>query len=68
MNKLIPKLLQKIRGSNLKFKQIIKNYSGIMADERDKLFKKCNLELDDWFNITNDQLASLADLLPTVSK
>ena len=63
MNKLIPKLLQKIRGSNLKFKQIIKNYSGIMADERDKLFKKCNLELDTWFNISSDQLVSLADVL-----
>jgi ankyrin repeat protein len=61
MKKLIPKLLQKIRGSNLTFKQIIRNYASIMANNRDNLLKKSDLTLDDWFNnITHDQLLSLA--------
>ena len=61
IEKLIPKLLQKIRGSNIKFKQIIRNYASIMADIRDNLLKKNKLTLDDWFNmITQDQLFSLA--------
>ena len=61
MKKLIPKLLQKIRGSNLTFKQIIRNYAAIMANNRDNLLKKSDLTLDDWFNnITHDQLLSLA--------
>ena len=64
MKKLIPKLLQKIRGSNLTFKQIIRNYAAIMANNRDNLLKKINLTLDDWFNnITHDQLLLLAQKL-----
>jgi len=60
IEKLIPKLLQKIRGSNIKFKQIIRNYASIMADVRDNLLKKNKLTLDDWFNtISQDQLFSL---------
>jgi ankyrin repeat protein len=61
---LIPKLLQKIRGSNITFKQIIKNYASMMADVRDNILKDNKLILDDWFNsITHDQLRSLAKTL-----
>jgi len=60
MNKLIPKLLQKIRGSNLKFKQIVRNYASIMSNNRDNLFKKADITIDDWFNnLTNNQLITL---------
>lgn len=66
MEKLIPKLLQKIRGSNIKFKQVVRNFASIMSDQRDTLLKKNKLTLDDWFNtITSTQLFSLAQ---TVSK
>ena len=62
MKKLIPKLLQKIRGSNMTFKHIVRNYASIMADIRDDVFKKSKLVLDDWFNtITNDQLNILSE-------
>jgi hypothetical protein len=62
MKKLIPKLLQKIRGSNMSFKHIVRNYASIMANIRDDLFKKSKLVLDDWFNtITNDQLNILSE-------
>lgn len=64
MKKLIPKLLQKIRGSNITFKYIIRNYASMMADIRDTLLKKNKLTLDDWFNsITYDQLRLLAKIL-----
>jgi ankyrin repeat protein len=61
MKKLIPKLLQKIRGSNMTFKQIIRNYASLMANIRDNLFNKSNLILDDWFNnINSEQLSVLS--------
>jgi hypothetical protein len=64
MNKLIPKLLQKIRGSNLTFKQIVRNYASIMSNNRDILFKKININIDDWFNhLTNEQLVKLSQIL-----
>jgi hypothetical protein len=64
MNKLIPKLLQKIRGSNLMFKQIVRNYASIMANNRDILFKKINITTDDWFNhLTNEQLVSIGNII-----
>ena len=64
MNKLIPKLLQKIRGSNLMFKQIVRNYASIMSNNRDILFNKINITSDDWFNyLTNEQLVKLGSLI-----
>ena len=64
MNKLIPKLLQKIRGSNLMFKQIVRNYASIMANNRDTLFKKINISTDDWFNhLSNEQLVKLNEFI-----
>jgi ankyrin repeat protein len=61
MKKLIPKLLQKIRSSNVKFKQIVRNYASMMADVRDTLLKNNKLTLDDWFNtISHDDLHSLS--------
>jgi hypothetical protein len=69
MNKLIPKLLQKIRGSNLTFKQIVRNYASIMSHNRDNLFKKININVDDWFNhLTNDQLVALGTSVEVYSK
>jgi hypothetical protein len=50
MPKLIPKLLQKIRGNNISFKQVVRNYANQMAHERDNLLKKANLTIEDWFN------------------
>ena len=50
MPKLIPKLLQKIRGNNMSFKQVVRNYANQMANERDILLKKANLTIEDWFN------------------
>jgi hypothetical protein len=64
MNKLIPKLLQKIRGSGLSFKQIVRNYASIMSNNRDILFKKINISIDDWFiHLTNEQLVTLSKFI-----
>jgi ankyrin repeat protein len=64
MNKLIPKLLQKIRGSGLSFKQIVRNYASIMSNNRDILFKKINISIDDWFiHLTNEQLVKLSKFI-----
>jgi ankyrin repeat protein len=61
MKKLIPKLLQKIRGNNLLFKQVIRNYANLMSSIRDKIFKESKLELEDWFSsISNDKLIELS--------
>jgi hypothetical protein len=68
MLKLIPKLLQKIRGNNMSFKQIIRNYGNIMANDRDKILKKSNLTIEDWFDsITNDNLETIQTSLRSVS-
>jgi len=57
MPKLIPKLLQKIRGNNYSFKHIIRNYANYMANMRDKILKKSKITLDEWFmNIQMNQL------------
>jgi ankyrin repeat protein len=64
MKKLIPKLLQKIRGNNLSFKQIIRNYANLISSLRDKLLKVSKIELDDIFNnISNDQLHKLSKFI-----
>ena len=61
MKKLIPKLLQKIRGNNLLFKQVIRNYANLMSSIRDKIFKESKLELEDWFSsVSNDILIELS--------
>lgn len=61
MKKLIPKLLQKIRGNNLLFKQVIRNYANLMSSIRDKIFKESKLELEDWFSsVSNDKLIELS--------
>jgi len=60
MPKLIPKLLQKIRGNNFIFKNIVRNYANYMAHIRDKLLKKSNVTLDNWFtNINTTQLEQI---------
>jgi ankyrin repeat protein len=62
MKKLIPKLLQKIRGNNLLFKQVIRNYANLMASIRDKIFKESKLDLEDWFSsVSNDKLIELSN-------
>ncbi len=53
MKKLIPKLLQKIRGNNLSFKQVVRNYANLMANIREKILKSSNITLDDWFTNIN---------------
>jgi hypothetical protein len=55
MPKLIPKLLQKIRGKNIMFKNIIRNYANLMSDIRDNILTKSNITLDDWFTSVTDQ-------------
>ena len=55
MKKLIPKLLQKIRGNNLSFKEVIRNYANLMSSVRDKLFKKSNIEIEDWFSLLSSE-------------
>ena len=67
ITKLIPKLLQKIRGNNISFKQIIRNYANIMANNRDKILKKSNLTIEDWFDsITNDDLEKIQSKIRAV--
>ena len=60
MKKLIPKLLQKIRGNNLSFKEVIRNYANLIASLRDKLFKKSNIVLEDWFtSLSSEKINNL---------
>jgi hypothetical protein len=61
MKKLIPKLLQKIRGNNLLFKQVIRNYANLMSSIRDKIFKVSKIDLEDWFSsVSNEKLDELS--------
>jgi ankyrin repeat protein len=60
MKKLIPKLLQKIRGNNLSFKEVIRNYANLMSSIRDTLFKQSNIEIEDWFtSISSEKIIKL---------
>jgi plasmid maintenance system antidote protein VapI len=56
MKKLIIKLLQKIRGNNMSFKNIIRNYTNLIVDLRNKLLNSIGIKFDEWINIrsTND--------------
>lgn len=48
--KLIYKLLNKIRQDNISFKNLIRNYAKIISDFRDGILKKINIDINDWIN------------------
>jgi len=56
MKKLMIKLIQKIRGNNMSFKNIIRNYTNLIVDLRNKLLNSIEIKFDEWINIrsTND--------------
>ena len=67
MSKLIPKLLQKIRGNNIMFKNIIRNYANYIGHVRDNILKKSNITLDDWFiDIDTIQLKHIQQIIQTI--
>ncbi|VVU95179.1 Ankyrin repeats (3 copies) [seawater metagenome] len=48
--KLVIKLLKKIREDNLSFKNLIRNYSINITSIRDKILKLANIDINDWIN------------------
>jgi ankyrin repeat protein len=66
MPRLIPKLLQKIRGNNIIFKNIIRNYANYIGHVRDNILKKSNLTLDIWF--TDINIIQLKQIQQTIQK
>ena len=48
--KLVKKLMNKIREDGLSFKNLIRNYSSNITNLRDKFLKKINIDVNDWYN------------------
>ena len=49
-DKIVKKLMNKIREDGLSFKNLIRNYSSNITNLRDKFLKKINIDVNDWYN------------------
>jgi len=54
-DKLIIKLIQKIKEENIPFKTLIRNYAKKVIDIRDEILVESNLDINDWLNSNYDQ-------------
>jgi ankyrin repeat protein len=64
-NRLVYKLFKKIREDNIRFKNLIRNYSKNITDLRDGILEKVNLDINDWINetYTEEQFDKLTELI-----
>lgn len=64
-NELLLNLFESIQISNISFKNMIRNYSGIIVQKRDDLLKKANMDINDWLNdnYTSEQADLFASLI-----
>lgn len=63
--KIILQILEQIRASNLSIRNLIRNYSRQIIQERDILLKNAQMDINDWLNdnYTTDQLNQLMNQL-----
>jgi len=54
-NKLVIKLIQKIREENIQFKTLIRNYAKKVIDIRDDILVESNIDINDWLNSNYEQ-------------
>ena len=52
---LVLKLIEIIKIKNIKFKNLIRNYSKNITDLRDNYLKKYNKDINDWINTNYDE-------------
>ena len=64
-DKLINALFKSIKNNNVSYRNMIRNYSAPIINERDELLKKVGLDINDWLNdnYTNNQLDKFISLL-----
>ena len=48
--KLVKELINKIKGENISFKHMIRDYTKNITDIRDKYLKKVGLDINNWLN------------------
>src|SRR5690606_7946926 len=70
--KLVTNMINTIKSQNISFKNLIRNYSKIVIDIRDKVLNKAGIDIDDWlnesynefqYNVIIDELRSLASVV-----
>jgi len=63
--KLILKLFEHIRGNNLSVRNLIRNYSRQIIQERDAMLKSAQMDINDWLNDnhTTDQINQFMGIL-----
>lgn len=49
-DKLVKKLIKRVKNINVSFRNLIRNYSKNITDIRDELFNDINIDINDWLN------------------
>lgn len=65
--KLVIKLIQKIKEENVPFKTIVRNFAKKIVDIRDELFEKSNLDINKWLNSSYEE-ANYDDFIINLQK
>ena len=66
-NKLIIKLIQKIKRENIPFKSIVRNFAKKIIDIRDEILIESKLDINKWLN-GNYEIAIHNDLIINLQK
>jgi hypothetical protein len=68
--KLINILIKEIRTKNISFKNMIRNYAINIIESRDEIFKKSNMDINDWINeqYTHEQFITILDEINNMIK
>ena len=63
---LVKELINKIKGENISFKHMIRDYTKNITDLRDKYLKKSGLDINNWLNDDfNDEQLNLFNKILT---
>lgn len=67
---LVKEIIKIIKERNFSFKNIIRNYSSSIIDQRDKILKIANININDWLNdkYTMSQMKTVVDELIKIIK
>lgn len=66
-NKLVIKLIQKIKEENIPFKTLVRNYAKKVIDLRDEVLVESNLDINDWLN-SNYELPVYENFIINIKK
>jgi ankyrin repeat protein len=60
---LVNKLIITIKRQNLSFRSVVRNFTKLITDIRDDLFKQSNIDINDWINnnVSNELISQVHD-------